>query len=118
QDGVSSLDLGQAALPASAEFSRSVDRRGPLRTIRQLLAGEDEIQLAVRLALLGLLVYWSFVLIRPFVPILAWSLVLTVALYPVFNWLSGMLGNRPKLAAAILTLVNLAIVIGPATWLG
>ena len=89
-----------------------------MRTIRQLLAGEDEIQLAVRLALLGLLVYWSFVLIRPFVPILAWSLVLTVALYPVFNWLSRMLGNRPKLAAAILTLVNLGIVIGPATWLG
>src|SRR5882672_1666502 len=89
-----------------------------LRTIRQLLAGEDEIQLAVRLALLALLIYWSFVVIRPFVPILAWSVVLAVALDPVFAWLSGVLGNRPKLAAAILTLINLAIVIGPATWLG
>ena len=89
-----------------------------LRTIRQLLAGEDEIQLAVRLALLALLVYWTFVVIRPFVPILAWSAVLAVALYPVFSWLSGVLGNRPKLAATILTLINLGIVIGPATWLG
>jgi predicted PurR-regulated permease PerM len=89
-----------------------------LRTIRQLLAGEDEIQLAVRLALLALLIYWSFVVIRPFVPILAWSVVLTVALYPVFNLLSRLLGNRPKLAATILTLINLGIVIGPATWLG
>jgi predicted PurR-regulated permease PerM len=89
-----------------------------VRTIRQLLAGEDEIQLAVRLTLLALLVYWTFVVIRPFVPILAWSVVLTVALYPVFAWLSGVLGNRPKLAAAILTIVNLGIVIGPATWLG
>jgi predicted PurR-regulated permease PerM len=89
-----------------------------VRTIRQLLAGEDEIQLAVRLVLLALLVYWSFVVVRPFVPILAWSVVLAVALYPVFNWLSGVLGNRPKLAATILTLINLAIVIGPATWLG
>jgi predicted PurR-regulated permease PerM len=89
-----------------------------LRTIRQLLAGEDEIQLAVRLALLGLLIYWSFVVIRPFVPILAWSVVLAVALFPVFRWLSGLLGDRPKLAATILTLTNLAIVIGPATWLG
>jgi predicted PurR-regulated permease PerM len=44
--------------------------------------------------------------------------VLAVALYPVFHWLSGLLGNRPKLAASILTLVNLGIVIGPATWLG
>jgi len=89
-----------------------------LRTIRQLLAGEDEIQLAVRLALLALLVYWSLIVIRPFIPILAWSVVLAVALYPVFGWLSRLLGNRPRLAAAILTIVNLAIVIGPATWLG
>jgi predicted PurR-regulated permease PerM len=89
-----------------------------MRTIRQLLAGEDEIQLAVRLALLALLTYWSFVVIRPFVPILAWSVVLAVALHPVFTWLSGILGKRPKLAATILTLVNLGIVIGPATWLG
>jgi predicted PurR-regulated permease PerM len=89
-----------------------------LRTIRQLLAGEDEIQLAVRLALLGLLVYWSFVVIRPFVPILAWSVVLAVALYPVFAWLSRVLGGRPKLAATILTLINLGIIIGPAAWLG
>lgn len=89
-----------------------------MRTIRQLLAGEDEIQLAVRLALLALLIYWSFVVVRPFVPILAWSVVLAVALFPVFGWLSRILGNRPKLAATILTLINLAIVIGPATWLG
>lgn len=88
-----------------------------MRTIRQLLAGEDEIQLAIRLALLGLLIYWSFVVIRPFVPVLAWSVVLAVALYPVFTWLSGLLGNRPKLAATILTLINLSIVIGPAAWL-
>lgn len=89
-----------------------------MRTIRQFLAGEDEIQLAIRLALLGLLIYWSFVVIRPFVPILAWSVVLAVALYPVFKWLSSLLGNRPKLAAVILTLVNLGIIIGSATWLG
>lgn len=89
-----------------------------MRTIRQLLSGEDEIQLAVRLALLALLIYWSFVIIRPFVPILAWSVVLAVALYPVFGWLSRLLGDRPKLAATILTAINLAIIIGPATWLG
>ena len=89
-----------------------------MRTIRQLLSGEDEIQLAVRLALLALLIYWSFVVIRPFVPILAWSVVLAVALYPLFGWLARLLGDRPKLSATIITLVNLAIIIGPATWLG
>jgi predicted PurR-regulated permease PerM len=89
-----------------------------LKTSRQLRSGEDLIQLAIRLGLLAFLIYWTFVLIRPFVPILAWSIVLAVALYPVFNLLSRLLGGRPRLAAAILTVINLGIVIGPATWLG
>jgi predicted PurR-regulated permease PerM len=89
-----------------------------LKTARQFRSGEDLIQLAIRLGLLAFLVYWTFVLIRPFVPILAWSIVLAVALYPVFNLLSRLLGGRPRLAAAILTVINLGIVIGPATWLG
>ena len=76
------------------------------------------VQLVIRLGLLAFLIYWTFVLIRPFVPILAWSIVLAVALYPVFSLLSRLLGGRPKLAAAILTIINLGIVIGPATWLG
>jgi predicted PurR-regulated permease PerM len=89
-----------------------------LKTLRQYLPGDDVIQLAIRLGLLAFLIYWTFVLIRPFVPILAWSIVLAVALYPVFDFLSRLLGGRPRLAAVILTLINLAIVIGPATWLG
>jgi predicted PurR-regulated permease PerM len=113
------LDLNQAGRErASDTLGRQKQGAAALRTIRQLLAGEDEIQLAVRLALLALLVYWSLIVIRPFIPILAWSVVLAVALYPVFGWLCRLLGNRPRLAATILTIVNLAIVIGPATWLG
>jgi len=88
------------------------------RVVRQTISGGEFIQLAVRLGLLAFLVYWSFVLVRPFIPILVWSMVLAVALYPPYNWLSVHLGDRPKLAAAIITIINLAIVIGPVTWLG
>jgi predicted PurR-regulated permease PerM len=95
-----------------------VDEGASLKTLRQYWPGQDIIQLAIRLGLLALLIYWTFVLIRPFVPILAWSIVLAVALYPVFSLISRLLGGRPKLAAAILTVINLGIVIGPATWLG
>ena len=76
------------------------------------------IQLAIRLGLLFFLVYWSFILVQPFIPILAWSMVLAVALYPVYHWLAELLSGRPKLAAIIVTIISLAIVIGPATWLG
>jgi predicted PurR-regulated permease PerM len=82
------------------------------------MSGDDVIQLVIRLGLLAFLIYWTFLLILPFVPILAWSIVLAVAFYPVFDFLAKLLGGRPKLAAAILTVINLAIVVGPAAWLG
>jgi len=85
-------------------------------------AGRDRltatwIELAIRLAVLGLLLYWAFVLVRPFITIAIWSVVLTVALYPGYNRLVGWLGGRRRLAAVLLILLGLVIVLGPATWL-
>jgi predicted PurR-regulated permease PerM len=120
--GLRSFDLDQdcparaaGSLPAAC---RPSDEGAPLKTLRQLLSGDDVIQFAIRLGLLALLIVWTFVLIRPFVPILVWSAVLTVALYPVFRRLADILGGRPRTAAAIITVINLGIVLGPATWLG
>lgn len=85
-------------------------------------SGRDEltatwVELTIRLGVLGLLLYWSFVLIRPFITIAIWSVVVTVALYPVYNWMVERLGGRHRIAAALLTIVNLLIVIGPVAWL-
>ncbi|WP_426434566.1 AI-2E family transporter [Bradyrhizobium genosp. P] len=91
---------------------------GPLRVSGPNRSGEEAIRIAIRLGLLALLIYWSFVLLEPFIPILAWSVVLTVALYPVFDWLSAHLGHRPRIAAVIVTVTMLAVFLGPATWLG
>jgi predicted PurR-regulated permease PerM len=71
----------------------------------------------IRLGVLGLLLYLSFLLVRPFISIAIWSVVLTVALYPAYDWMVGLLGGRRRLAAALITLLSLLIVIGPATWL-
>jgi len=90
----------------------------PSRASEPAWRGEEVIQIAIRLGLLALLIYWSFILLEPFIPILAWSVVLAVALYPVFDWLSGHLGHRPRIAAALLTVVVLAVFLGPAAWLG
>ncbi|MDF0497651.1 AI-2E family transporter [Bradyrhizobium yuanmingense] len=89
-----------------------------MKTLRQLLSAEDIVQLVIRLGLLGLLIFWTFVVLRPFVPILSWSAVLAVAFHPVFAWLAQRLGGRPRTASAVLTLIMLGIVIGPAAWLG
>lgn len=93
-------------------------RRHPSRIIEQGRSGGDVIQIAIRLGLLAFLIYWSFVLLRPFIPVLAWAAVLAVALTPGFDWLSAHLGHRPRLAALIMTIVVLAVFLGPAAWLG
>lgn len=69
----------------------------------------------VRLTFLGLFAWWSLELMRPFAPILIWAILLTVALYPGYDWLARRLGGRRGLAAAILTLIALAIVLGPVS---
>jgi predicted PurR-regulated permease PerM len=97
---------------------RGMAEGASVKTLRQIFSGDEIIQLLIRLGLLGLLLVWALLLVRPFIPILAWSVVLAAALNPAFRRLSDILGGRPKLAATILTLVNLAVVIGPATWLG
>jgi predicted PurR-regulated permease PerM len=72
---------------------------------------------ALRIAALALLLYACVILIRPFVSILVWSVVLAVALYPVFKRISFWLGGRPRLAAVLVTFLSLLVVIGPVTWL-
>ncbi|MGY8630896.1 AI-2E family transporter [Bradyrhizobium sp. 14AA] len=89
-----------------------------MKTLRQLLSTDEIVQLVIRLGLLALLILWTFLIIRPFVPILTWSAVLAVAFYPVFSWLAKCLGGSPRTSAALLTLVMLGVVIGPAAWLG
>jgi len=75
------------------------------------------VELAIRLGVLGLLLFFAFTLIRPFITMVVWSVVLTVALHPVYDRMVGWLGGRRRLAALLLTLFNLLIVIGPAMWL-
>ena len=85
-------------------------------------AGRDRlmatwVDLTIRLGVLAILLYWSFVLIQPFITIAIWSVVLTVALYPLYERMVGWFGGRRRLAAVVLTVISLLVVIGPATWL-
>lgn len=73
------------------------------------------IDLAIRLGFIGLLGYWSFRVIAPFLTIALWSAILAVALYPMFEWLAERV--NPRLAASVLSLLCLIVVIGPVTWL-
>ncbi len=71
------------------------------------------IDVGVRLVALGLLGAWCFTLLRPFVTVVVWGAILAVALRPLFVWLKRGLGGNGSLAAAVVTLVGLAVMIGP-----
>ncbi|MBP1887460.1 AI-2E family transporter [Sinorhizobium mexicanum] len=67
----------------------------------------------LRLGVLALFAYWSLTLVAPFAIIAIWAGILTVALYPAFKALAALLGGRPRLAAATITLLALAVIAGP-----
>ena len=74
------------------------------------------IGLAIRLAFLGVILFLSLSIIRPFFETAAWSVVSAVVIYPVFDLVARWLGGRRRLAAALITILILVIVFGPATW--
>jgi predicted PurR-regulated permease PerM len=78
---------------------------------------EKFVELSLRVAALALLLYVSFILIRPFATIIIWSIILTVALYPFYQRVSRWLNGRRRLAAGVVTVFNLVMILGPATWL-
>lgn len=71
----------------------------------------------VRLAFLGLFAYWSLELVRPFLPVIVWAVLLTVALYPAYAWLVRRLGGRKALSAFVVTALVLITLLGPISML-
>ena len=52
-------------------------------------------------------------ILRPFLPLIAWGIVIAIAVHPAYRKLRTLLGGRSKLAAAICVLLFLAILIVP-----
>lgn len=79
---------------------------------------QDAVQIAIdiliKLGALLLLLIWCFQIIRPFISIVIWSLIIAVSLFPLFRTMAANLGNRKKLAATILTVLMLSIIVVPA----
>ncbi len=99
------------------------DKRTPVNDQTNGLNGSDRrfnalvIELAIRLFAIGALIYWTFIIVLPFAAIILWSVVLAVALYPIFRVVAEILGGRPITAAILMTIAGLVLIIGPVTWM-
>ncbi len=67
----------------------------------------------VRLAAFAILVLASLQIIAPFVGALTWAGIIAITVWPAFLWLAARLGNRPRLAAILLTLALTAMLVLP-----
>jgi len=62
------------------------------------------------------LLYWCLTIVSPFLTIVIWGLIISIALYPAHVSLSARLGGREKTSATLLVLVGIAIIAVPM-WL-
>jgi predicted PurR-regulated permease PerM len=72
---------------------------------------------AIKLGVLALLLSWTFEIVRPFVNPLLWSIILAVALEPIYNRTLKLTKGRKKLAAATLIFVFLVLILVPSFFL-
>ncbi|MDO3383670.1 AI-2E family transporter [Gilvimarinus algae] len=72
------------------------------------------IDVAIRLGLIALMVFLSFLYLQPFLGLMLWAMILAIALYPVHAKIASKLGGRDGRAATVLVL-GIVLVIGAPT---
>ncbi|MBE9517278.1 MAG: AI-2E family transporter [Bacteroidetes bacterium] len=75
------------------------------------------IDLILKVGALFLVVFLCFKILKPFLGMLLWGLIIAIILFPLFQRLRGWLGKRNKLSSIILTIVALSILTLPSIWL-
>ena len=75
---------------------------------------KNPIDIYLRIVLLTLLLLWSFFIVRPFVTLIVWSIILAVALYPMYQkLLQWTKGKKKGLVTSLFVLVLLALIVVP-----
>ena len=72
------------------------------------------IDLYIKIVLLSLLLIWSFYIVRPFVTLIVWSIILAVALHPFYKKLLKITkGKKKGLVTSVFILILVALIILP-----
>jgi len=78
---------------------------------------KNMLEVFIKAAALGILVVWTFQLIKPFLVPVIWGIILAVAAEPLIVWVSKKTGGRRSLAAALFVLIIIAVLIIPTVML-
>jgi predicted PurR-regulated permease PerM len=71
------------------------------------------IEAAIKIALLCIIIWISYLIFRPFLVLILWGIIVAVAVYPIHKKLLPLVGGKSGISASILSLVMLAVIIVP-----
>ncbi len=90
-------------------------------TVEQIADNKDylarAVEASIRIGLVALLLGGCLLILRPFLPLIAWGVIVGVSVYPGYRKLQRALGGRHGLAAVICTLLMVTILIVPVVLL-
>ncbi len=71
------------------------------------------LEVTIHVGLTLLLAAACLLILRPFLPLVAWGIVIAIAVFPAYRKLRDLLGGRGTLSAVLFTLIFLAKLIIP-----
>ena len=75
---------------------------------------KNPIDVYIKIVLISLLLVWSFFIVRPFVALIVWSIIVAVALYPFYlKLLKITKGKKKGLVTTVFILIIIALIIVP-----
>ena len=72
----------------------------------------------LQIGALLVLLFWCFNIVKPFIGIVVWAVIIAVAVYPLHVSLTAKLNGREKTSATIFVLIGLVIILLPTWTLG
>ena len=69
------------------------------------------IEIAIKLGFLAMVIYFSYLIAKPFLPIVVWGIIIAIALSPVINSLEKRFGHRKKIIIGLTAVVILGLLI-------
>jgi len=76
------------------------------------------LEIIIKVGLVLGLIIWCFLILKPFLILTLWGIILAVAVYPIYTWFRRRMGDRGKLASVTVTLLLLAVILLPVILLG
>jgi predicted PurR-regulated permease PerM len=69
------------------------------------------IEIAIRISLIALVIYMSYLIAKPFMAIIVWGAIIAVGISPLVDYLEKRFGNRKKIIVALTTTVIVALIL-------